>query len=423
MTGEAGEEGAFMTGVADISSLELRQLDREWVALEAGSVEEVARLISDPERLVSLDIEYQPGLTEQLLASVKERCPELDGLIPERAARPERDPTKRPPKTKAFRGFVFARMYWLEVVGSPRRDQDQDLVAQELHLIAGPSFAITIRYPCLAWNLSKLIREGPKFPRPAARSGLDLAQVRQGVRELRDRIDPADPRGVFGLEVASSLVDTVIDSVFDSMQDLRETADEMERWVLDKKAWLWDRKEWPKLDRRVLGLRRLLRQVRWAFMPTDELAEVGSGPFLHVVERDAGLRFKLEDLGREADRANHAVADLIDQVEHTVALRDSIKTDRLNATTYALTIIATVLLVPTLIAGIYGMNFDRMPELRWRTGYFMTLGLMVVLATGVWLTIRYALRRVDLRHEESEPVADRSRRGEGAQQLSAPEET
>jgi hypothetical protein len=399
-----------MTGIADIA-LDLQQLNGDWVSLETGSVERVAQLISDPERLVSLDIEYQEGSTEELLASVKERCPELDGLIPERAARPERDPTKRPPKTKAFRGFVFARMYWLEVVGGSRRDEDQDLVAQEIHLIAGPSFAITIRYGCLAWNLARLIAGGVRFPRPAARPGLDPARIRQGVEELRDRIDPTDPRSAFGLEVASSLVDNVIDSVFDTMQDLRETADEMERWILDKKAWLWDRKEWPKLDRRVLGLRRLLRQVRWAFMPTDELAEVGSGPFLHVVERDAGLRFKLDDLGREADRANHAVADLIDQVEHTVQLRDSIKTDRLNATTYALTIIATVLLVPTLIAGIYGMNFDRMPELRWRTGYFMTLGLMVVLATAVWLTIRYALRRVDLRHEKSEEVADRPESG------------
>jgi hypothetical protein len=402
-----------MTAIAGVPSLDLQELNGDWASLEPGSIEKTAQLISDPERLVSLDIGYEEGETEEFLASVKERCPELDGLIPERAARPERDPTKRPPKTKAFRGFVFARMYWLEVVGSPRRDEEQDLVAQEIHLIAGPSFAITIRYPCLAWNLTKLIAEGVRFPTPAARPGIDPARIRQGVRELRDRIDPSDPHTVFGLEVASSLVDNVIDSVFDSMQDLRETADEMERWILDKRAWLWDRKEWPKLDHRVLGLRRLLRQVRWAFMPTDELAEVGSGPFLHVVERDAGLRFKLDDLGREADRANHAVADLIDQVEHTVDLRDSIKTDRLNATTYALTIIATVLLVPTLIAGIYGMNFDRMPELRWRSGYFMTLGLMVVFATGVWLTIRYALRRVDLRHEKPEAVGSTRPDGSG----------
>jgi magnesium transporter len=113
------------------------------------------------------------------------------------------------------------------------------------------------------------------------------------------------------------------------------------------------------------------------------------------------LAFKLDDLGREADRANHAVADLIDQVEHMVQLRDSIKTDRLNATTYALTILATVLLVPTLIAGIYGMNFRHMPELRWRAGYFLALSLMVVAVIVVWRAIRYALRRADLRYEDA----------------------
>jgi magnesium transporter len=125
-----------------------------------------------------------------------------------------------------------------------------------------------------------------------------------------------------------------------------------------------------------------------------------------VAERDPGLAFKLEDLGREAERANHAVADLIDQVEHTVQLRDSIKTDRLNTTTYALTILATVLLVPTLVAGIYGMNFRYMPELRWHNGYYLVLALMVVSVTLVWLAIRYALRRADLRFEESEMTQD-----------------
>lgn len=397
-----------MADIGGMGSVALRQLDGDWVPLQARSVDSVAQLISDPERLVWLDTPYEPGATEQLLGSIQERCSQLDGLIPERAARPERDPTRRPPKTKAFRGFVFARMYWLGVVGPLRKDKRQELVAQEIHLIAGPSFALTIRYQPLAWNLGQLISGQEEFPYPVDDPMMDQERIPEGVTELRDRIHPADPRAVFGLEVAAALIDNVIDSVFDAMQDLRTTADEMEEWILDKKSWLWDRKEWPKLDRRVLGLRRLLRQVRWAFMPTDELAEIGSGPFLDVVATDAGLRFKLDDLGREADRATHAVADLIDQVEHTVQLRDSIKTDRLNATTYALTIIATVLLVPTLIAGIYGMNFRHMPELLWHNGYFMALGLMLVAITVIWLAIRYALRRTDLHYEEPVEQTGRS---------------
>jgi magnesium transporter len=46
--------------------------------------------------------------------------------------------------------------------------------------------------------------------------------------------------------------------------------------------------------------------------------------------------------------------------------------------------------VPTLIASIYGMNFEHMPELRWQLGYPMALGAMVIIAFGLY---RY-LRRV-----------------------------
>jgi len=392
-----------------MGSLDVRQLDREWVRLRPSTLESVADLLTDPQRLVWVDMAYEEGVTEELLADVKDRCPSLEGLIPERAARREEDPTKRPPKAKVFRGFVFARMYWLEEIGPPDADEDE-LVAQEIHLIAGPSFAITIRYEPLAWSLVRLVSEGVRYPHPIERLGIELARVRDGVMELRDRSDPTEPGSVFGLEVAVALVDGVLDSVFDAMNDVRETADLVELSVLNKKEWLWERKKWPELDRRILGLRRVVRQVRWAFIPADELEELGAGPFLGVSDRDPGLAFKLQDLGREADRANHAVADLIDQVEHTVGLRDSIKTDRLNATTYALTILATVLLVPTLLAGIYGMNFLNMPELRWRYGYYLVLGLMVVTVTLVWLAIRYALRRADLRYEEEEEAAARRRR-------------
>ena len=48
---------------------------------------------------------------------------------------------------------------------------------------------------------------------------------------------------------------------------------------------------------------------------------------------------------------------------------------------------AALVAVPTLIAGIYGMNFDDMPELRWKYGYWVTLGAMV--AIDVYLFFRF----------------------------------
>jgi magnesium transporter len=46
---------------------------------------------------------------------------------------------------------------------------------------------------------------------------------------------------------------------------------------------------------------------------------------------------------------------------------------------------AAMIAVPTMIAGIYGMNFQQMPELTWRYGYYASLVVMVVASTGLYM--------------------------------------
>jgi magnesium transporter len=53
---------------------------------------------------------------------------------------------------------------------------------------------------------------------------------------------------------------------------------------------------------------------------------------------------------------------------------------RLNVVMKKVTSWAAIILIPTLIAGIYGMNFRHMPELSWQVGYPVALGMMVVAA-------------------------------------------
>jgi len=54
--------------------------------------------------------------------------------------------------------------------------------------------------------------------------------------------------------------------------------------------------------------------------------------------------------------------------------------NRMNEVMKVLTIIATIFIPLTFIAGIYGMNFEFMPELKWPFGYFAVLGIMVLVA-------------------------------------------
>jgi magnesium transporter len=81
------------------------------------------------------------------------------------------------------------------------------------------------------------------------------------------------------------------------------------------------------------------------------------------------------------------VTELVDSYrELTTGLLEahfSIRGEQMNEIMKRLTLISTIMLPLTLIAGIYGMNFENMPELKWHYGYYFAIGLMLLVATGV----------------------------------------
>jgi magnesium transporter len=90
-------------------------------------------------------------------------------------------------------------------------------------------------------------------------------------------------------------------------------------------------------------------------------------------------------------------SDINDHVIHMIDLLDTyrdlaqgltdfhinMQNQRLNEVIRVLTIISTIFMPLTFIVGIYGMNFEFFPELHWRYGYFIVLGFMGVIATGM----------------------------------------
>jgi magnesium transporter len=66
----------------------------------------------------------------------------------------------------------------------------------------------------------------------------------------------------------------------------------------------------------------------------------------------------------------------------------SVVSNRLNEIMKVLTIFSAIMLPLTFIAGVYGMNFDYMPELHWRYGYFVVWGVMIIVAVTMLLIFR-----------------------------------
>ena len=109
----------------------------------------------------------------------------------------------------------------------------------------------------------------------------------------------------------------------------------------------------------------------------------------------APLRYGIDLLQEEPAFASPALSpyyrDVMDHVIRVAELADNVRdlltsmlevrvaqaANRLNEAMKKISAWAAIVLVPTLIAGIYGMNFRGMPELRWQLGYPMALGMMV----------------------------------------------
>ncbi len=83
------------------------------------------------------------------------------------------------------------------------------------------------------------------------------------------------------------------------------------------------------------------------------------------------------------------INDLLEFYQGTTSeIRDSyvvINSYRMNRVMMLLTVMTTIFIPLTFIVGVYGMNFDFMPELRWRYGYFIIMGGMLVIAVGMYL--------------------------------------
>jgi magnesium transporter len=121
-----------------------------------------------------------------------------------------------------------------------------------------------------------------------------------------------------------------------------------------------------------------------------------SGPLLEATGKLYGGRVPqlcapLEDYFRDvADhlvRVNQSIDNLRDMVTTAITVNLSLVSMQENEVTKRLAAYAALVAVPTMIAGIYGMNFDHMPELDWWLGYPITLGIMVLV--DVYLFFRF----------------------------------
>ncbi len=168
------------------------------------------------------------------------------------------------------------------------------------------------------------------------------------------------------------LMDEVLDEYFPVLDLLDERIDDFEDRLFQEFE--------EQLSADIFSLKRSLLQIRRVAGPTRDVANI-------LLRRDAesgGKHFAyFQDLYDHAVRIVDMVDTFRDLLSGALDAYLAMASNRMNAVMKTLTSASIILLVPTLIAGVYGMNFENMPELHSRYGYYIALGIMGAAIAGL----------------------------------------
>jgi magnesium transporter len=301
-------------------------------------VDEVQEYVSQPGHLVWValrepDVAALDGLQKQL------------GLHP--LAVEDAGKGHQRPKVEDYGDSLFAVMHIIEPAGS-------ELRVGEVAVFAGQNYVVSVR-----------------------------TQAERGFQEVRARCErePELLRIGSGF-VLYALADAVVDRYFPVLDLLEADLEAVEERIFAKDGS-------PRANIEALyELKNRLMVVKHAVTPLLEGVSNLSGA--RVPALCAGLREYFRDVYDHLLRLNQTIETVRDSVATAISVNLSMISLQENETMKRLAAYAALIAVPTMVAGIYGMNFAHMPELDWKYGYAAALGVMTVIDAGLFYKLRKA---------------------------------
>jgi magnesium transporter len=237
-----------------------------------------------------------------------------------------------------------AQQLFVILKGFHESEDQSHLETEQISLVLGPGYVLTFqeRPDNFLEGLKKRIASSPKT-----------------------RI-----RSMGSSYLAYAIIDYIVDSYFITLEQLEERVDRLEeRLIRNPVEDILG--EIYHLKRELLFFRKIVWPVRLMVSDLSKMEMPILGPQLEPFLHD--LYDHLVHLVESIDTLREVITGLHET--HQAAIGN-----RLNKVMHLLTIVATIFIPLTFIAGIYGMNFQYMPELDWPWGYPMVLGVMIGLA-------------------------------------------
>src|SRR5688572_8764846 len=262
------------------------------------------------------------------------------------------------PKIDDYEHFYFMVVFALEQIEEPGRDgrpvPTGRFRIQEVDLFIGERFLITAH----------------RAPLPF------LDDMRERWRKNSQAIN--EGIGV----LVYTMLDGIVDEYFPVLDSIIERVEELEEVLFTgvvHQGRMYDMRSLFQIKRDLLNLRRVIAPERDALL-------VLARQEIHLFDRKIAVYF--QDVYDHVVRVTDSIDIYQDLLTNALESYLSLVNNNLNQVMKTLTSLTVMLVVPTLIAGIYGMNFDNMPELRWDFGYPFALLLMALSAGSLFMYFR-----------------------------------
>jgi len=249
------------------------------------------------------------------------------------------------PKVEEFPGYYFIVLYEAELVG-----EEDDLELRELNIFLGPNYLVTVH--------SRPIRS-----------------VETARRLWGEWIDRAEHGA--GL-LSYLLIDSIVDDYMPLLDVLSDRMDDLEDQIFGDFQ--------PEAIQEIFRIKKQLLFLRRTITPLREVFNTMLRREQPIFPRETHVYF--QDVYDHIIRVADTIDTLRDMLSSTMDAYLSVSGNRMNIIMKRLTSISTILMSVTLVAGIYGMNFDFMPELKWRFGYVFAMLSMVCIGLGLYLYFR-----------------------------------
>tara|TARA_R110000787_G_scaffold59922_7_gene135834 strand:- start:1012 stop:2088 length:1077 start_codon:yes stop_codon:yes gene_type:complete len=245
--------------------------------------------------------------------------------------------TRSRPKMEEYDNYIFITLKMLGI-----SKNGNDIISEQISIVLGDN-----------WVLSFQEQQGDIF---------DSLRLRLKENKGTSRKQGAD-------YLLYRLIDTVVDNYFFITEHISEAIEDLEELVLKSP----DRESLLKIQK----LKREIINLRKAILPLREAVSVLQKDNTKLI-KNSTVRY-LRDVYEHIIQANESLESQRDMLASIMDLYQSGVSNKMNQIMKVLTIIATIFIPLTFIAGIYGMNFDNMPELHWEYGYFIVWGIMLAI--------------------------------------------